>query len=296
MTNTVFTGSAVALATPFRQGEVDFQALARLVDFQSKHGSDALVVCGTTGEASVLSADEQERILSFVLERVNGRIPVIAGSGGNCTANVIGRSKRAQTLGAQGLLVVTPYYNKTSQRGLIAHYTAVADAVNIPIILYNVPSRTGLNMLPETIATLAEHPNIAGIKEAGGNISQIAETARLIDRRMAIYSGNDDQILPMLSLGAVGVISAAGNIIPDLMHQMVEAWHMGAREHARELQLSVLPLCHALFSDVNPIPVKAALEMMGLCRSEVRLPLIPLNREKQEALAQVMRKMKLISA
>ena len=289
MRKALFYGSAAALVTPFRGGLIDFEALGRLIDFQLKHQSDALVVCGTTGEASTLTQHEKDSILSFSLERVNGRIPVIMGTGSNSTSAASAQTKRAGELGASGALAVTPYYNKTTQSGLIAHYTAVADASDLPIILYNVPSRTGLNMHPETAARLCEHPNIAGLKEACSDISQIAELARLTKGRLALYSGNDDLVLPVLALGGSGVISACANVIPAQMRAITEAWRTGDCEQARSAQLSVLPLCRALFSEVNPIPLKAALHKMELCADEVRLPLIPMSTEKRRPLYDAMR-------
>ena len=281
MTSPLFIGSAAALVTPFSRNEIDFSALGRLIDFQLTHQSDALVLCATTGEASVLTQHERDSILDFALTRVNGRIPVLMGTGSNNTACAISQTKRAQSLGSQGALVVTPYYNKTTQGGLLAHYTAIADAVNLPLILYNVPSRTGLNMLPETAARLAEHPNIAGIKEACTDVSQLAELARLTVGRMALYSGNDDAVLPVLALGGSGVISACANVIPRQMHALTQAWQAGQPEQARALQLELLPLCRLLFCEVNPIPIKAALHLMGLCSDELRLPLIPLNEKSR---------------
>ena len=296
MDSPLFIGSAAALVTPFSRGQIDFDALARLIDFQLTHHSDALTVCATTGEAPTLTQNEKDSILSFTLERVNGRVPVIMGTGANNTACAVAQTKRAQVLGAQGALVVTPYYNKTTQRGLIAHYTAVADSTPLPLILYNVPSRTGLNMLPETAAQLAEHPNIIGIKEACTDISQISELARLTCGRLALYSGNDDMVLPVLALGGIGVISACANVIPAKMHALTAAWHAGQINQARKIQLDLLPLCRALFSEVNPIPVKAALRMMGLCSDEVRLPLVPMSEEKSRPLGDVLQSLGLPTA
>ncbi|MBQ2955816.1 MAG: 4-hydroxy-tetrahydrodipicolinate synthase [Clostridia bacterium] len=284
MNSTLFTGSGAALVTPFADGKIDFDALGRLIDLQLTGGTDALVVCGTTGEPSTLTQAEKDAVLGFTLERADGRIPVIMGTGANCTAAAAAQSARAQKMGADGLLVVTPYYNKTTQPGLIAHFSAVADAVSIPVILYNVPSRTGVNLLPETAARLSEHKNILGIKEASGDITQCAELARLCGESMALYSGNDDQTLPMLALGAQGVISVAANIAPDRMHELTSSWFSGDAARSRALQLSLLPLIRQLFSEVNPIPVKAALEIMGVCRADVRLPLVRFSQEKWSAL------------
>lgn len=284
MNSTLFTGSGAALATPFTDGEVDFEALGRLIDMQLSGGTDALIVCGTTGEPPTLTTAEKDAVLEFALSRAAGRIPVIAGTGTNSTDASIRQSQKAQRIGADGLLVVTPYYNRTTQRGLIAHFTAIADAVDIPVILYNVPSRTGVNLLPETAARLSEHENIMGIKEASGDLSQAAELARLCGDKLALYSGNDDQVLPMLALGGQGVISVAANVVPEIMHRMVSAWLEGDIAVCRALQLSVLPLIRQLFSEVSPIPVKAALEIMGICKSDVRMPLVKLSEEKWEAL------------
>lgn len=284
MNSTLFTGSGAALVTPFADGKIDFDALGRLIDLQLTGGTDALVVCGTTGEPSTLTQAEKDAVLGFTLERADGRIPVFMGTGANCTAAAAAQSARAQKMGADGLLVVTPYYNKTTQPGLIAHFSAVADAVSIPVILYNVPSRTSVNLLPETAARLSEHKNILGIKEASGDITQCAELARLCGESMALYSGNDDQTLPMLALGAQGVISVAANIVPDRMHELTSSWFSGDAARSRTIQLSLLPLIRLLFSEVNPIPVKAALEIIGVCRADVRLPLVRFSQEKWSAL------------
>ena len=288
MNNALFRGSGTAMVTPFLDGEVDYAALGRLIDLQITAGTDALIVLGTTGEPPTLTADEKERILSFALERADGRIPVIAGCGGNSTKDVARRAKRMEEMGADALLTVTPYYNKTTQPGLIAHYTAIADAVSIPTILYNVPSRTGMNLLPDTAEALSHHPNIRGIKEASGNISQIAELAARTRGRLTLYSGNDDQVLPIMALGGAGVISVAGNVIPETMRELAHSCLAGDMDHARALQDSILPLAAQLFAEVNPIPVKAALHILGLCSPEVRLPLLPLSAERRAALQEAM--------
>ena len=280
MNDRLFKGSATALITPFLHGKIDFPAFGRLIDRQLEAGTDALVVCGTTGEPPTLTQAEKDSLLEFALRRADHRVPVIAGTGTNCTRTSIEQSVRAEKLGADALLIVTPYYNKSAQQGLIAHYTAIADAVGIPIILYNVPSRTGVNLLPETAARLAEHKNIMGVKEASGDLSQFAELSRLCSGKLALYAGNDDQTLPMLSLGAQGVISAAANAVPEEMRRLVSSWFAGDADTARACQLELLPLIRLLFSEVNPIPVKAALEIMGLCRAEVRLPLTGFPPEK----------------
>lgn len=269
----VFQGCATALVTPFRNGAIDYEAFGKLIDFQLEEEIDALVVCGTTGEVSTLSAAEKEAVVAFAAQRAAGRVPVIAGTGGNDTATVIAQSVNAQNAGADALLVVTPYYNKTSQRGLVAHYTAVAQAVNIPIIVYNVPSRTGVNVLPATMRELLQIPNIVGTKEASGNIEQIVNLAALCPD-CEIYAGNDDHVLPILALGGNGVICTVSNIIPREMHMLCEAYFAGDMEKARALQFKILPLWKAAFSDINPIPIKTMLAMLGFCTGELRLPLV----------------------
>lgn len=270
----VFTGSAVAIITPFQNGAVDYPALKELLGFHLANKTDAIVVCGTTGEASTLSTEEKRAVIAFAVKEVGGRLPVIAGTGGNNTATVIEDSRAAAGLGADALLIVTPYYNKTSQPGLIAHYTAVADAVQAPIIVYNVPGRTGLNVLPATMAELVRHSNIAGIKEASGNIEQIVTLAALCPD-LPIYAGNDDHVVPMLAIGAQGVISTIANVIPRDMHDMCQAFFDGNTATARQLQIKVQPVWKAAFGDVNPIPVKTMLQLMGMCTGELRLPLVP---------------------
>ncbi|MDD3919564.1 MAG: 4-hydroxy-tetrahydrodipicolinate synthase [Eubacteriales bacterium] len=269
----IFTGSAVAIVTPFTKNGVDYKAFSKLIEKQIAGGTDAIVVCGTTGEASTMTAAEKAEAISFTVKEVNGRVPVIAGTGGNNTAAVIESSKVAEAAGVNGLLVVTPYYNKTSQEGLVAHFTAVADAVHTPIILYNVPGRTGLNLLPATVKRLAAHPNIVGIKEASGNIEQVTALAALCPE-IDIYSGNDDQVLPLLSLGGKGVISTIANVIPKEMHDICAKFFAGDVAGARAMQFHVLPIFKAAFCEVNPIPVKAMCGMLGLCAPDVRLPLV----------------------
>lgn len=273
----IFTGAGVALCTPFTQDGVNFDAFGKLIDFQIDGGTDALIVNGTTGEPSTMSEEEKRAALSFALERTAGRIPVIAGTGGNDTKKVIAASIEAQKMGADALLIVTPYYNKATQKGLIAHYTAVADAVDIPIIVYNVPGRTGLNMLPETLAALAEHPNIAGMKEASGNLAQVSEMARLCGYKCDLYSGEDGLVVPLLSVGGKGVISVVSNIAPRIMHDMVEKFLSGDIAGARELQFKVNPLAAALFCEVNPIPAKTALRLIGIDAGPLRLPLTEMS-------------------
>lgn len=286
----LFTGACVALATPFQEnGSVDFESLARMLEFQIQNGTDAILVCGTTGEPSTMTREEQKSVIDFSVKQVAGRVPVIASTGGNNTAEVIEKSKAAQALGADGLLIVTPYYNKTTQAGLIAHYTAVADAVDLPIIVYNVPGRTGLNMTPQTLAALSYHKNIAGMKEASGNMAQVSEMIRLCQGRLDVYSGEDGLVLPLMALGGQGVISVVSNIAPRDMHDLAAAMLRGDLETARALQFKVSPLAEKLFCEVNPIPVKAALSAIGQCKDILRLPLIPMGDANRALLLQAMR-------
>ena len=275
MKRLIFTGSAVALITPMHQdGTVDFAELKKLTEFHVESGTDAIVVCGTTGESATLEDDEHLECIRVVVETVNGRIPVIAGTGSNNTAHAIMMSKQAAEIGADALLLVTPYYNKTSQEGLVESFNTIVNAAGIPTILYNVPSRTGVNIQPETAKELAKNPLICGIKEASGNISQVAQIAALCGDDLPIYSGNDDQVVPMLSLGAKGVISVVANVAPAQMHQMCQLWFDGKVTDSCQLQLDLLELCSAMFCDVNPIPVKAAMNMLGWEAGECRLPLV----------------------
>lgn len=272
---TLFTGVGVALVTPFAEGKVDFPRLGQLIDWQISSGADAIVSCGTTGEASTLTDKEHIDTVRYTVKRVDGRIPVIAGSGSNDTMHALEMSKALEEAGADGLLVVTPYYNKCTQKGLISHYTTIADQVEIPMILYSVAGRTGVNISPFAVSRLCGHPNIWGIKEASGNISQIVEIARYLSDDFALYSGNDDQVVPMLSLGGSGVISTVGNLIPKDVHDMIFAYLEGDTKKASQMQLAQKPLIDAIFSEVNPIPVKAALSEMGKILPEYRLPLCP---------------------
>ena len=290
MPKALFTGCASALITPFKNGQVDYPALESLLAFQLDGGIDGIVACGTTGEPSAMTAEEWESVLSFVIQKVHGRVPVIAGTGGNCTADVIQKARRAKALGADAQLCVTPYYNKTTQAGLIAHYTAIARDGALPVILYNVPSRTGLNMQPDTLAALSQEENIIGMKEASGNILQIMEMIRQCDGRIAFYSGSDELTAPMRAVGGLGTISVLANIAPAVMRDMT---HLPIEE-AVKLNLRYLPLINALFSEVNPIPVKAAAAMMGLCENEVRLPLVPLSPANEQKLKTEMQKAGLI--
>lgn len=271
----IFTGSAVAIVTPFKEdGAVDYDQLKSLVEYQIANKTDAIVICGTTGESSTMTEEEHLEVIKKCCEYVNKRIPVIAGTGSNCTETAIQLSKEAEEVGADALLVVTPYYNKATQNGLIKHYTMIAEAVNIPIIMYNVPSRTGCNIQPATAVKLAkEVKNIVAIKEASGNISQVARLAKLADGAIDIYSGNDDQVVPLLSLGGKGVISVTANIIPQDTHDMVAKYLEGDVEGSLALQLKAMDLCDALFCEVNPIPVKKAVELAGLCNGYVRMPM-----------------------
>lgn len=284
MKKEIFRGAATALITPFRDGAVDYEAFGTILDFQLDAGISALVVCGTTGEASTMTEREQIDTVAFAVRRVSGRVPVIAGAGSNNTAHAIELSRECCRVGADALLVVTPYYNKTSQKGLVRMYTEIADSAEKPLILYNVPSRTGVNIEPSTYAALADHPNIAGIKEAGGNFSKIAETVSLVGDKLALYSGNDDQTVPMLALGASGVISVLSNVLPAETERMCRLFFEGDVKESARMQCGLIPLISALFSDVNPIPVKEAMAMLGYCTPQMRLPLVALDEGKRKAL------------
>ena len=275
--NPIFRGAATALITPLTGRGIDFDAFGRLIDWQIDEGINALVIAGTTGEGSTLTDEEHRAAIRYSVERAAGRVPVIAGTGSNDTDYAISLSRYACEAGADALLVVTPYYNKATQKGLIAMFTAIADAVTKPIILYNVPSRTGVNIEPATYAALADHPNIAAIKEANGNISKIVETAALVGDRLDIYSGNDDQIVPILSMGGQGVISVLSNLLPGETSRLCHRFFQGDVAGSARMQMDYLPLINALFSEVNPIPVKAAMAAMGWCENYVRLPLTPME-------------------
>lgn len=291
--STIFTGAGVAIVTPMTpDGRVNYDKYRELIDWQIENGTDAIITCGTTGESSTLGHEEHTEVIKTAIEQTNGRVPVIAGTGSNDTAYCIELSQEAQRLGADALLLVTPYYNKTSQRGLIAHYTAVADAVELPIILYNVPSRTGVNILPETVAELAKHPRIVALKEATGNIAATAKVASLCD--IDLYSGNDDQIVPILSLGGKGVISVLSNVLPRETHDICAKWFEGDITASRDLQLRCLSLCSALFSDVNPIPVKEAMNQMGLDVGPCRLPLCDMDEKGKAAVTAALKQHGLI--
>lgn len=290
MKNTVFTGAATAIVTPLNEnGGVDYEAFERLIEWQIKEGINAIVVAGTTGEGSTLTDEEHKAVIKFAVDKIAGRVPVIAGTGSNDTAYAIKLTKYACEIGADAMLVVTPYYNKATQKGLIQSFTAIADASTKPIILYNVPSRTGCNIEPATCALLAEHPNIAGIKEASGNISQIAKIASLIKGKMDIYSGNDDQIVPILSLGGKGVISVLSNILPKETVKICDSYFKGNVEESADMQLKYIELIDALFCEVNPIPVKAATAAMGYGENYLRLPLTPMDEAKKQNMFRIMR-------
>ena len=295
MKKTIFTGSAVAIVTPMNPDEsIHYEKLGELIDSQIQNGTDAIVICGTTGESATMTDQEHVDCIEYAVKRVNGRVPVIAGAGSNHTSYAVWMSKEAKRVGADALLHVTPYYNKTSQTGLIRHFNAVADATDLPIILYNVPSRTGVNITPATYRELAKHPNIVAAKEASGNISQIAQIAQACGDELDLYSGNDDQIVPLLSLGAKGVISVLSNIMPRETHDICRLFFEGKIAESRALQLKLLPLINALFSDVNPIPVKEAMNMMGWECGECRLPLVSMQPQAKEHLRVLMQEQGLI--
>lgn len=295
MKNRIFTGAGVAIVTPMnKDGSVNFEKLGEIIDFQIENHTDAIIICGTTGESATLSDVEHRDVIKYAVEHTAKRIPVIAGTGSNDTAYCIELSKEAEALGADGLLLVTPYYNKTSQRGLVRHYQLVAESVSLPIIVYSVASRTGVNITPETCVELAKIPNIVAIKEASGNISQVARIKRLCGDELDIYSGNDDQIVPILSLGGAGVISVLSNVMPKETHDICQLFLDGKVEESRQLQLKLLDLCNALFMDVNPIPVKEAMNQMGMNVGECRLPLYRMTDANIEKMRAVLTKTGLI--
>ena len=287
----IFTGAGVAIVTPMKpNGEVNFEKLGEILEEQIAGKTDAIIICGTTGESSTMTHEEHLETIKYTVEKVNKRIPVIAGTGSNCTETAIYLSKEAEKVGADGLLLVSPYYNKSTQKGLIAHYTAIAEAVNIPIILYNIAGRTGVNIQPETIAYLVKNvENIVGVKEASGNISQVAEIAALTEGKCDIYSGNDDQIVPIMSLGGKGVISVLSNVTPEYTHDIVAKYLEGKVEESCKMQLDALPLVHALFCEVNPIPVKTAMNMMGKEVGPMRMPLCEMEDAHKEMLRKAMK-------
>lgn len=295
MKNTLFTGAGVAIVTPFNaDGSVNYDALGNMLEYQIANETDAIIICGTTGEASTLTDDEQIDVIEYTVNKVNKRIPVIAGAGSNDTAHGINLCKRCEKVGADGLLMVTPYYNKTTQKGLIKYYTDIAKAVDLPIIMYSVAGRTGLNIAPKTVETLAEIDNIVAVKEASGNLSQVADIAARCGDKIDIYSGNDDQILPVLSLGGKGVISVLSNVAPKYTHDMVMSYMNGDTAKATKMQLDCIDLVHNLFSEVNPIPVKEALNMMGMNAGGYRAPLVEMDDDNRAKLEQSMRAFGLI--
>ena len=294
MKKIIFKGCGTAIITPFTDDGVNFEEFGKMIEFQIENGADAIVVCGTTGEASTMTLEERKDTIKFAVEKANKRIPIIAGTGGNCTKSVIEMTKYAESIGVDGALVVTPYYNKTTQAGLIEHYKVVASATKLPIILYSVPSRTGVNITPETCKELSKIENIVAIKEASGNLSQVAEIANLCGEDLNIYSGNDDQITPILSVGGIGVISVLSNILPEHTHDIVDSFLNGNVEFARDEQLSVIPLVKALFCEVNPIPVKAAMNMLGYNAGKPRLPLVEMSEKGKEKLEKELKSLELL--
>ena len=287
----VFTGAGVAIVTPFKEnGDVNYEKFAELVEFQIKNGTDAIIVCGTTGEASTLTHEEHLDVIKYCVEKVAGRVPVVAGTGSNCTQTAVYLSQEAEKYGADAVLLVTPYYNKATQKGLYSHFKTIADAIRIPAILYNVPSRTGCNILPETVVKLcSEVENIVGVKEASGNISQVARLMALADGKVDLYSGNDDQIVPLLSLGGKGVISVLSNVAPKETHEICSRFFEGDVAGSCALQLKALELCDALFCEVNPIPVKKALNLMGMEAGSLRMPLTDMDEANVPKLEKAMK-------
>ncbi len=288
-TQPIFRGAATALITPLNEKGVDYPALEKLIEWQIAEGINALVICGTTGESSTLTDEEHRQVLKFAVDQVAGRVPMIAGTGSNDAAYAIELTKYACQIGYDAMLLVTPYYNKTTQRGLVAMFTAIADASTKPVILYNVPSRTGVNIEPETYATLAKHPRICAIKEAGGNISKIVQTMQLAGDNLTLYSGNDDQIVPLMACGGEGVISVLSNVLPRQTAELCQKYFDGDVAGAMAMQKQYLPLINALFCEVNPIPVKAAMAAMGFCEDYLRLPLVPMEDSHKAVLLQCMR-------
>lgn len=292
MKKILFKGCGTAISTPFDENGVNVKEFQKLINNQIENGVDSIIVCGTTGESSTMTEEEKEIAITCAVKTSNGRIPIIAGTGGNNTLKVIENCKKAESLGVDGLLIVTPYYNKCTQQGLIEHYKIIAKNTSLPIILYNVPSRTGVNILPATCLELSKIDNIVAIKEASGNISQVAEIAHLCGDNLHIYSGNDDQILPILSLGGLGVISVLSNIKPKYTHEMIENFFNGNISEATQMQLNAIPLINALFSEVNPIPVKSALNYIGYNFGIPRLPLTKMSTEKEKILIEEISKLK----
>ena len=285
----IFVGSGAAVITPFANDEIDFASFRKIIDFQIENYTKAIIVCGTTGESAALSDYEHKKLISFAIEYVNGRVPVIAGTGSNSTARSLEMSRFAANEGADALLVVTPYYNKTTQPGLVAHYFKIAETSGKPLMVYNVPSRTGLNILPETYALLGEHENIVAVKEANGNIAALAESLAACAGSLDFYSGNDGEIVPFLALGGMGVVSVMANILPKQTSNICELFFSGKIEESRKLQLSLTEICSALFCETNPIPVKHAMKLMGYCNGELRLPLIEIGEKHRGRLETAMR-------
>ncbi|WP_039657444.1 4-hydroxy-tetrahydrodipicolinate synthase [Clostridium tyrobutyricum] len=294
MKKTIFTGAAVAIVTPFNENGINFEELKRLIDFNIDNGTDAIVIAGTTGESSTMSDEEHKEAIRFTVEYVNKRIPVIAGTGSNDTAYAVELSKYAESVGVDGILVVTPYYNKATQSGLVKHFTYIADRVNVPMILYNVPSRTGINILPETYVELAKHPRIVAAKEASGDLSQVAKIKALCGDNLDIYSGNDDQIVPALSLGGKGVISVLSNVMPKEAHEICSLYFEGMVEESAKMQTDYLELINNLFIEVNPIPVKTVLGLMGYNIGDLRMPLFAMEGKNLEILKDCLKEHKLI--
>ena len=295
MKNTIFTGAGVAIVTPMNaDGSINFEQFGKNIDYQIENGTDAIIVCGTTGEASTMSDEEHIECIRYCVERTAKRVPVIAGTGSNDTAYAVALSKEAEAAGVDALLVVTPYYNKASQRGLIAHFTAIADAVNIPIILYNIPGRTGVNMAVDTIKTLAEHKNICAVKEASGNIGYVAKLIAACGDKIDVYSGNDDMIVPIMSLGGKGVISVLSNVMPKETHDMCQYCLDNNFAEAQKLQISLLEFINNLFIDVNPIPVKEAMNLCGMNAGTLRMPLMEMTDANKATLRASMEKLGLI--
>ena len=294
MKKTIFEGCGTAIVTPFTENSVNFEEFKKLLEFQIANEVDAIIVCGTTGEAATMTMEERKETIKFAIDTVAQRTKIIVGTGSNNTKAAIEMSKYAEEVGADAILVVTPYYNKTTQPGLIAHYTEIAKAIKLPIIMYNVPGRTGVNILPETCKELSKIENIVAIKEASGNISQVAKIASLCQDDLAIYSGNDDQIIPILSLGGKGVISVLSNLMPKHTHDMIKKYFEGNVKEANKMQLDVIDLIESLFAEANPIPVKYALNLMGFDFGAPRLPLIELSTKNKEVMKEVMKKHQLI--
>ena len=291
MKKTVFKGMATAIVTPMTKTDIDYEALGRFIDFQIENGINAIVVMGTTGENATIEYCDQKEVIRFTVERVNKRVPVIAGTGTNNTDHVLSNTRNACEVGADAVLVVTPYYNKATQNGLYQFFTTIADASSVPVILYNVPSRTGCNLLPKTVARLAEHPNIVGVKEATGNVAQMVEIMHLCGDKIDVYSGEDALTVPMLAMGAAGTISVLSNVVPKEAVAMTDAFFAGDLKTAAKLQCDMLPLINALFSEVNPIPAKAAVSAMGFGEENLRLPLTPMEDGNRAVLFEEMRKL-----